>query len=216
MQALFFNDFKNAYLPEQLKEMYRDRIYEPFIGGKKDLVMLDVGGNIGMFSFYAYEYAKKIYILEPSKQHQEVITTMLKYNKMDDKVELVGKALADSDGTMDFYHNENVTMFSLKKEVNGKPEDKETVPTIRLDTLFTQYKIDHVDFMKLDVEGSEIDIVNSEGFAKVADKIDAMVIELHAWSGRNPSQLTTTLIDFGFEVTPITGEAMLFGARRIK
>ena len=216
MQAIFFNDFKNAYIPEQLKEMYRDRIYAQFLDGKKDLTILDVGGNIGIFSFYASEFAKQIYILEPAKQHQEVIETMLKYNKLDNKVTLVKKALSDKDGTTTFYHNENVTMFSMRPEVNGKPDDAETVETVTLDTLFTQYKIDHVDFMKRDVEGSEIDIVNSKGFEKVASKIDGMVIELHSWSGRNPSQLTTTLMDLGFEVFPIPNEAMLFGARRIK
>lgn len=216
MQGILFKQFKNSYIPEILTELYREKIYAPFIEDNKDLTILDIGGNVGLFSFYAYPYAKQIYCVEPSKEHVEVIHTMLKFNKMDDKVTVIDKAVSDKDGEATFYHNDNVTMYSLRPEVNSKPDNKETVQTIMLDTLFTQYKIDHVDFMKLDIEGSEIEVINSMGFKNVADKIDAMVIEYHQWSGRNPSQLTTTLMDLGFEVFPIKASAALFGARRIK
>ncbi len=216
MQGIFFKQFENSYIPEILKELYRERIYAPFIEDKKDLTIIDCGGNIGLFSFYAYPFAKKIYTIEPSKQHVEVINEMVKFNKMDDKITVIDRAVSTKDGEANFYHNDNVTMFSLKEEINGKPEDVENVKTVRLDTLFTQYNIEHVDFMKLDVEGSEVDIVCSEGFKNAASKIDAMVIEYHNWSGRNPSQMTTCLMDLGFEVWPIPADAMLFGARRIK
>lgn len=216
MQGIFFENFATSYIPEILKELYRDRIYDQFLVGKKDLTILDIGGNIGLFSFFAYPFAKKIYIVEPSKQHVKVIKEMLSYNKMDKYVVVVEKALGGKNGTADFHHNTNATMFSLKSEVDDKTSATETVEVVDMDTLFTQNNLDHVDFVKLDVEGSEIDVVNSEGFAKVADKIDAMVIELHAWAGRNPSQLTTTLMDLGFEVFPIKSEATLFGVRRKK
>lgn len=216
IKGIFFRDFNNSYIPNILEELYREKVYDQFLGDRENLTILDIGGNVGLFTFYAYPYAKKIYIVEPSKPHVEVINTMLEHNKMAGKVTVIDKAVSDKDGEATFYHNENVTMFSLKEEVNSKPEEKETVPTIRLDTLFTQYKIDHVDFMKLDIEGSEVDVVNSLGFKNVASKIDSMVIEYHQWARRNPSQLTTTLMDLGFEVFPIPSKAALFGARRIK
>lgn len=214
MYGIFYKDFKTSYIPEILKELYRERVYFPYLeqDGKTDLVILDIGGNIGLFTQYAYPFASKIYTVEPSKTHLEVLEHMVKFNKMTDKVTIIGKALSNKNGTADFYHPENVTMYSLKGEVGG---DKETVETIDMETLFTQYKIKHVDFMKLDVEGVECEIIGSPAFAKVADKIDSMVVEWHTWSFRNPKQIETTLRDLGFKVRIIPADATLIGATRI-
>ncbi|MEK9208156.1 MAG: FkbM family methyltransferase [Patescibacteria group bacterium] len=197
INGIFFRDFKNAYIPEILKEIYRDKVYDPYLKEKKDLVIMDVGANIGLFTQYAYTYAKSVYSVEPSKDHAEVLNTMIAYNKLD-KVIVINAAISNSDGTAKFYHNENVTMYSLKDAVNGKPQEVEDVKTYALDTLFSEYKIDYIDFMKLDVEGSECEIIGSKGFENVREKIGTIVGEYHNWSGYNPHQLEASFRDNGF------------------
>lgn len=212
IQGLFFRDFENAYFPEILKEMYRDKVYEPYLHDKKDLVMMDLGANVGLFTFYAYKYAKTIYSVEPSASHFEELTTMLTYNKMDRAVPLK-LAVSYKDGEETFYHNENSTMFSLKAEVNGLPSESEVVKTATLTTIFKENKIDHIDFMKLDVEGSEYQIVAGDEFAKVAPKIGTIIGEFHSWSNVNPHQFSSALIDNGFEFKWLNAtEASLFSA----
>lgn len=213
-KGIYFRDFNNSYIPHILKELYIERVYRNYIEQRDDQVIIDCGGNIGLFTMYAYPFAKKIYIIEPSKDHQEVIEHMIKENGMEDKVVLVKKAISHKNGTATFYHNNNVTMFSLKAEVNDNPESKEEVETITFDKLFEEYNIDHVDFLKLDVEGSECEILGSEGFQKVSEKIDSLVTEYHDWSGRNPSHIDTTLRDLGYKVEPIPADAVLFGGKR--
>lgn len=196
--------------------MYIDRVYDQFLMDLKDPVILDVGANVGLFSFYAYPYAQKIYALEPSESHSEVLNHMVTYNKMYDKIVHVKKALSHANGTAKFYHNDNVTMFSLREEVNIA-KDYEEVETITLDKLLEDLKLKYVDFMKLDVEGSECEILGSEGFAKVADKIGIIVGEYHTWSGINPNQLMTTMQDLGFKFRWLQRtEASIFVAERIK
>lgn len=217
MYGIFYKDFKTSYIPEILKELYRERVYFPYLeqDGRTDLVILDVGCNIGLFTQYAYPFASKIYSVEPSKTHLEVLEHMVKFNKMDDKVTIIGKAVSNKNGTADFYHPDNVTMFSLKDAVTNDKENKETVETVDMETLFTQNNIKHVDFMKLDVEGVECEIIGSPSFAKVADRIDSMVVEWHTWSMRNPKQIETTLRDLGFKVRIIPADATLIGATRL-
>lgn len=215
IKGLFFRDFSTAYWPEILKEIYRERIYAPYLEQRKDQVIMDIGGNVGLFTHYAYDYAKKIYIVEPSAQHFEVINKMLIFNKMTDKVTSIKRAISHEDGEAKFYHSDNTTMFSLKEAVNSKPEEVETVIKSRLDSLFKEFSIEHVDFMKLDIEGSECEVIGGEGFANVADKIDSMVIEWHTWSGRNPSQIVTTLHDLGFKTKIIPSAATLIGATKL-
>lgn len=215
IQGIFFRDFSTSYIPEILKELYRDAIYEPFLSGRKDLVMLDLGGNIGLWSFYASQYAKQIYCVEPSQAHQEVIKQMLSFNKIKN-VTPVQVAVSHQDGEATFYHNENVTMYSLKQEVNNKPEEAEKVRTVTLKTLFDELKLDHVDFMKMDIEGSESEVFGSQAFAEVAQKIDTCVGEFHTWSGVNPKQFETYFLDNGFSFRWLNAtEAQTFVAQRI-
>lgn len=199
-------------MPEILKEIYRDRVYDPFLRDKKDLTIIDLGANIGLFTYFAYDKAKKIYSVEPSAQHFETLSTMLSFNKMD-KVTPLKLAVCNVDGTQTFYHNTNSTMFSLKQEVNGLPSEAEEVRTVTMETLFKENNIKYADFIKMDVEGVENLIVGSDSFDRVADKIGTIVGEFHTWSGINPKQFETNFIDRGFEFTWLNKtEASIFSA----
>lgn len=214
LQGIFFTDFSQSYIPEILKELYRDRIYDPFLVGKKDLVVFDIGANIGLFSQFIAPYAKQIFAVEPSKQHIETIQHMIQFNGLTQVIPLQ-LAVSHKAGMAEFYHNDNQTMFSLKKEVNTRPQDVELVPTVTLDGLLKD--VEHVDFMKIDIEGAEAEVFGSEGFEKCADKIDIIVGEFHQWSGVNPKLFESYFTDRGFLFNWLNKtEASVFSAERIK
>jgi FkbM family methyltransferase len=213
-QGIFFKDFNNSYVPHILKELYIDKIYDQFFAGKKDLTILDLGANVGLFSFYVYPFAKTIYAVEPSFEHFDTLNQMLMFNHMTDKVIPIQKAIALNDGKAEFFLNTNTTAYSLSENMRSNGCGSEEVETIKLDTLFTQYEIDHVDFMKLDIEGTECEIVGSDTFEKVADKVENIVVEYHTWSGVNPSLLATALKDYGFTVYSIPTDATIIAGVR--
>lgn len=217
LQAFFFHDFPNAHIPEILKELYTDAVYRPYLEHKRDLVMLDVGANVGLFSYYAAPFAQKIYAVEPSAVHQRALEMMIGFNQLTEKVIPVQKALSHENGTAQFFHNGNVTMYSLKEEVNSLPEEVETVETITFDKLFEDLGLDHVDFMKIDIEGAEAEVFGSEGFEKVKEKIDIIMGEFHTWSGVQPRQFMTYFTDRGFTFEWLNKtEATIFIAQRIR
>lgn len=197
MKGLFFKDFKNAYIPQILEEIYINRVYEPFLQEKVNTIV-DIGANIGLTSFYFSDRAKRVIAVEPSATHLEVMRYMFKFNKINN-VEIVDKAIYIENKNLDFYHNENTTMFSLNSAVNNK-EDKETVKAITMEKLFNDYKIDRCNLMKLDVEGSEGEIIHHSSFENVASKIDNILIEYHQWCGYNPIGIINALRDYGFKV----------------
>lgn len=214
MQAFFFRDFENAYIPHILKEIYIDQIYRPFLHGKKDLVIADVGANIGLFSYYASQFAQKVYALEPSQSHIEEMTEMAKYNKLE-MIKPVKKALAAENGTAKFYHNPNSTMFSLNPTVNDH-DDFEEVETITLESFMSENNIDHIDMMKLDVEGSESEIIVSDGFKKMAPKVDMIIGEWHTWGKMSQSVFASAFRDMGYEFDWMGNtEASVFSAVRV-
>jgi FkbM family methyltransferase len=213
-QGIFFKDFNNSYIPHILKELYIDKIYDQFLKGKKDLTILDLGANVGLFSFYAYPFAKTIYAVEPSFEHFDTLSQMLMFNHMTDKVIPIKKAISINNGSATFYHNKNTTAYSLNSLMQAGGDAPEEVETIDIGTLFTDLEIKRADFVKLDIEGSESEVICGNSFESIADKIGAMVIEYHEWSGTNPSQLTTALSDYGFRVFTIPTDATVIGAIR--
>jgi FkbM family methyltransferase len=195
MQAIFFNDFKNSYIPDILEEVYVKKVYDPFVLGKKDLTIVDVGANIGLTAFYFSDYGK-VYALEPSKQHFEVLTEMIKFNKLDN-VFPFKRAISNVTGQTKFYHNDNSTMFSMESIVNKK-DDFEEVETLTLEDFMKQEKLEKIDILKLDVEGSESKIIVSDGFKNVASKIKVILGEYHDWTEMNKNMFQRTFEELGF------------------
>lgn len=212
LNGIFYKDFASSYIPHILKEIYIDRIYDPYLENIKDGVCLDVGGNIGMWSQFAAPLAKQIYTLEPSAEHLQTIRHMLDYNKIE-SVEPLQIALSHENGSVDLFHSQNVTAHSLYHGMDNAGTS-EKVEAVTLDTLVDRLKIKRINFMKLDPEGAEFAILGSEGFKKVAPIIDALVVELHAWPGISYNQAVASLRDNGFEVTRIPSEAFILGAKK--
>ena len=197
-----------------MAEVYKDRVYARFLEGRKDLTVLDIGGNIGITTYYFSQFAKNVFTLEPSKEHFEVLTTMLEYNKIKN-VTPINKALYMKEGEFDFGGPENnATMRSLHSATWQDGKTRETVTATTLPKLFEEYNIEHVDFMKLDCEGSETEIISSSSFKEVSQKIDMLVIETHNWSGRHENQIFDALKDNGYRIERIPNDATLIVARR--
>lgn len=212
--AIFFNPpIFSYFLGHQMAEVYKDKVYDPYVVGKTDLTIVDIGSNIGITAYY-FSHFGKVYAVEPSAEHFNILTTMIKFNKLDDKIVPINKAIYIKPGQFEFYHNKNKTMYSLHGAVADTPGDLEKVEAIPMDQLFEENKIDHVDLLKLDVEGSEVEIFSSEGFTKVASKIDTIVTETHSWNGRHPNQIKDALENNGFKVKAIPNDASLLVAIR--
>lgn len=217
LQGFFFRDFANSWIPTILKETWIDGIYNFSLIGKRDLTIIDVGANLGITSYFFKDFAKIVYALEPSSQHREAFSKMIEFNKIDNVI-LIPKALSNENGKTSFYINPyNNTAHSLEPMLKeGKLNfSTEEVETITFDKLFEELKLDKVDFCKLDVEGSEGKILTSEGFKKVAPKIDSMIIEYHNWSGISQSNLEHCIQDLGFVTGRLKNDASLISAIRI-
>lgn len=213
MKSIYYNgELENAYIDAILKEIYRERVYDRFLLGKENAECLDIGANVGLVSQYLARFSSKVYAVEPSADHFAALSKMVKENKLENVVPY-NAALMDKDGDVTFYHNPNATMYSTVAAVNDGSE-AETVKGVDAHTLFKDLKIDKIDFMKLDVEGSEFDVLVSTGFERVADRIGSIMIEYHTWTNRNPGQLFDIVKGYGFKTFQIAAEATLIGGIR--
>jgi FkbM family methyltransferase len=196
-------DFDNLYIPYIYREIYFEGIYVDILNGRKDMVIVDVGSNVGVTVQHFQNYAKKVYAIEPLSTHYEALKKNKEFNNWDN-VETFKLAIAGKDG--------EVTMHPLKTNMtctsytNDYGQGGETVEAQTMETFFTKNNIDQVDFMKFDVEGAEDDILFSDGFIKVADKINAIEIEFHH---ANWTDLVKHMIGLGFEARRYDSSAII-------
>ncbi len=218
MGVIHFKDWSNSFIPQILEEMYIKHIYAPYLYGKKDLTIFDLGLNIGLFSMLASQFAKQIYAFEPAKESFDIAKKNIEENGLTN-VKLYQKAIAKDDGKLDLWHADNSTMHSTMEIVTSKNADmehrtKEEVETVRLDTFVKQEKITHIDFMKMDIEGTECEVIGSKSFENIIPILDSGVVEWHEWSQFNVQQLVTTLRDYGYVVNLIPAQAVILGFKK--
>lgn len=157
-----------------LNQINNDRFYDQIFDGEENLTVLDIGGNIGLFTLYAQDRCKAIYPIEPTPDHFHILKELTKDYP---NVHPLNIAVSDRDSTIDFYINEeNTTMNSLANKYGTKVEVKaQTILSIMNDL-----GLDHVDFIKCDIEGSEMVALTEKTIGDIKDMVDCWFVEVHA------------------------------------
>lgn len=185
-----------------LQQINEDRMYDPIFAGKSDMTILDLGANCGLFSLYAADSCKKLIAVEPTPATFNVLQEIVK-----DHTQIVPLQLAvgPHNEMISFYINENSTTNSMLDR-NGR-ETK--VQCMTLETLFHMQGLDHVDFVKCDIEGSEMQALTDATLGPIADRVDFWFVEVHqtdvkenAWPGNlgaNRQQLAELFQRHGYQ-----------------
>lgn len=202
LNALFYPGnvpFDKLFIPAIYHEIYYDSVYLDVINvldkEKKDPIIVDLGANIGITVQYFRDHAKKVYAVEPTTENYEALKQNKKFNHWDN-VELFKLAISSQDGEGEMrIYSKNHTSNSL---VFRDPIDREfeTVKTQKLMTFLNENKIKHVDFMKMDIEGSERALLMSPDFEEASKIIDNVFVEFHDSSF--PIQVNH-MIDLGYK-----------------
>lgn len=182
-----------------LMEVFSDHDYHlPKLD--KPSVVIDIGANIGAFSIYtALKMPKsKIYCYEPSKTTFKTLSDNIKSNKLQKQITPIHSAVWSTSTTLKLYSS---GPSGLRSAFKTRSETKfEKVPTTTLTQIFQRHKITHCDFLKIDCEGAEYEILSSSSL-KLLSKIDRIALEFHEFTqGRNHKQLIAILKKAGFRV----------------
>jgi FkbM family methyltransferase len=190
-----------------LDQLNNERLYDPVLANKENLIMLDVGANIGLFSLYAQDSAKQIICLEPTPNTLGILE---KLTAGIDCIKIAPVALSDSDGEIIFYINENPTINSVVNQVGTEVR----VQARTIETVLREQALEWVDFVKCDIEGSEMLAITEATIDPVKDQIGSWFIEVHQtngntgapWPGNledNRQQLLAVLRNAGYSAEPI-------------
>lgn len=125
------------------------------------MTVLDAGAHRGYYTLLA---AKKVgpqgrvIAFEPSSRERKRLLLHLRINGCNN-VQVQGVALGNDEGKADFFlvKGRNTVLNSLRHPKVNAPVSVTPVPVTKLDTCLYKYKIDHVDFIKMDIEGAELE-----------------------------------------------------------
>lgn len=149
-----------------IRQIFLDDQYDTHYSKIKGKVVIDVGANVGVFSIYAAILnAKKVYAFEPVPETYMMLKENIKLNNLENVIIPINKALGDKEKVEIMYYSnigDGGTTLNLSKikYLNEKVIKKSIkVMITTLDNFVKQNKIPKVDFIKMDVEGYEENIL---------------------------------------------------------
>lgn len=127
----------------------------------KNIVVADVGANMGFYSMYFSKNlspSARIYAFEPSASILDVLRKNIEINSCKN-VEIVEAACTESTGTVDFYIGEDHHSSSMLERWgnNSSTGTLTKVNSISLDDFFGSERIgEYPDLIKMDIEGAGV------------------------------------------------------------
>lgn len=145
---------------------------------------LDLGANIGLHTLVMKKLGFEVVSYEPDKIHLAQIDKVMKLNGFNsDGVR--PKAISDKSGTMEYLRVLGNTtgshLLGSKEDVYG-PTD---VVTVQVDDILEVFLTENFDFVKMDVEGHEVALLNRI----TSDSMNKTDIMLEIGSERNAKEI---------------------------
>lgn len=113
--------------------------------------VLDLGGHVGTFTLAAAALGYEVICFEASPRNAAVLRASLEHNRFA-RARLVHAAVSDRAGTLEFEQGGPFGHVGIAN--SGAPTV--SVPAITVDDIVAQAGWKRVDFIKIDIEGSEI------------------------------------------------------------
>lgn len=161
-------------------------------------IVIDVGANVGQFNFFCRHYlrSKRIISIEPIKECFDLL--VLNSNNVNDCIneivgvntnELIFNIAKDSPQLSSYIKNKNVEYIKSY-----------AVRASKLDELLKNFDIKRVNLLKVDTEGSELDVLNSS--VNLLGKVDHVLVEMSIFrnSSGNLFKTGSFLEDKGFSL----------------
>jgi len=135
---------------------------------KNDSVIIDAGANIGVFSLFVNSLFpnSKIYSFEPNSRIFNMLQKNIFENNLTQNVCIYQKALGDMEGKSELLRSKNVLETSSSVVNSGFTKGRamlfsgvDKIEMITIDSFIKENNIQKVDFIKIDTEGYEKQII---------------------------------------------------------
>lgn len=206
-KGVFWTPARSRYgLPFHLAEQEMDIYGEGELGVQKGDIVLDCGANIGTFTRKALDSgASKVISIEPAPENLECLRRNFAQEVADGRVIIYTKGVWHQDDWLTLHvDHENSAADSFVMHPKGAEPLDEKLPLTTIDKIVAELNLPRVDFIKLDIEGSEPNAIRGgrETISKYHPRIAASVYHAPDHPQVVPQLITETWSGYRMECGP--------------
>lgn len=176
---------------------------------KNSKVCIDVGANIGIVTIWMAKNCEKVYSFEPEENNILRFRENLEANNIKN-VELVQKAVSDQNSNSLFFLFDSYGHHSLSDKHVSSIVKTTKVETVRLDSFIAEMSVDEIDFLKIDTEGYELEVLKGAVNLLQDHKIKIIAFEhspvLLKKQNRNIFEVIDFLKTYDYSIFRLNGE----------
>ena len=157
--------------------------------------VVDIGANIGTYSLWMSKFTGsngKVFAFEPDRNNYLRLNNNIGLNQLVSKITAVQKAVGNINGCVSFTSGLDGENHIAKSNL----KDTVIVSCVKLDNFFYDNQIGHISYMKVDVEGFELDVLKGCMNYIMTKKIEIIQLEINQTirnSGSDAEELTDYL-----------------------
>jgi len=152
--------FMTTFVLHEQHDWFEDEIKFLRTYIKPGMNIIDIGANYGVYTLSMAKHISpngKLWAFEPTPETASYLNHSIKENKLQN-VTLIEAALSNKTGIARLYLNKNSELNSLDGDLSSSDESA-SVKLLTLDSCNDKYKWKGIDFIKLDAEGEESNIL---------------------------------------------------------
>jgi FkbM family methyltransferase len=189
-----------------IKEIFYEKIYAPYFPFHQNCTILDIGAHKGFFALYAASNCgpqSKIICLEPANSNYSILSKTINANNIQNII-TINKGVASKKGKMNLYlfsAANNSTCKEYEQILNKSADEYEIIEVLTLADVIKEFELKSIDFVKIDCEGSEYDIIY-HAEPKDLLKLNVISLEFHDMNDEknNGYSLCSFLEERGFNI----------------
>ena len=173
-------------------------------------IFFDLGCNIGYVSLFVLKNINKegfLYSIDPDFKNISALKKSIEINSLNNNYTIENIALSSEDGEIGFEFSEESNLHKINKELSIDSPSYKKIKCRSFDSYFENKKLP--TFIKMDVEGAEIDILKGmKNFLESSSRCK-ILMELHPplYSSKKCIESFELLFKNGFRLEKFVGSA---------
>jgi len=139
----------------------------------EDSIVIDLGGYEGRFvNKITQKYGCNVYVFEPMKKYYDILINNFSLNE---KVRILDFGCSDKDETIKIYHSDDAS------SVYRGTGSYEEIKVRRLSDFIKENNIQKVDLLKINIEGSEFEVLNDLIYNDMLNVFENIQVQFHSF-----------------------------------